>query len=199
MGHGNSGEGAASQPGRAPEGFLEEGVLGSSLQDKEACVSCKVPHRRHRAFLREMGPGLTLSPRLVPFQVSRSPPRLCPLSSVSGCLGLWTVSVQAQPQGSSTECPWAPDPGVALGLSQTWRWRRQGRGRSLGEPQVSGHFLPSPREIPLKRLASGPSSRGKTRAGPSLPVLAENLNKPPPAPSLSLLIPNMDWPPLSPR
>lgn len=49
VGHGNPGEWAASQPGKIQESFLEEEVFSSNPGDKETCVSCKVPHTRHRA------------------------------------------------------------------------------------------------------------------------------------------------------
>lgn len=50
VGRGNPGEWAANEPGKIPEGFLEEGVSGSDLEDKKYCVSCKVSHMRHRAL-----------------------------------------------------------------------------------------------------------------------------------------------------
>lgn len=121
-------------------------------------MSCKGPHVRHRAFLREMGPGLTPG-----WSHSRSaPPRpslpsvLCPLDACA----CGRSQCRSNPRGVLN----APGPFIDLALEKAEQ------GRSLGEPQVSRHFLPSPREIPLKGLASSPSSRGQARAGPSLPA-----------------------------
>lgn len=67
LGHENSGEWAASQPGKTPGGFLEEGGFGSNLEDKEASVSCSVTHETKGSMTgREMGPRLDPQTSLPP-------------------------------------------------------------------------------------------------------------------------------------
>lgn len=100
-------------------------------------MSCKVPHMRHRAFLREVGPRFDPQPpphpRRVSFQVSPSPPLLCPaVRCLQHACACGRVSVQAPPQGSATECPWAPDPGVAFGPFTGLALEKAGAGQKPG-------------------------------------------------------------------